>query len=223
LIAPSLLSTVYHLPLSAQELQHATNSLERQPAPGRESYSHHPHTLLCIGCPGSLKTRCLHATLTWASKTSHKAQPNLICTPTYICRQESELANNIRKATSIDEVSPKRTFPRAAKAMRRNSPWCRKACARMHCVHMGSQELSELLAGHESVGLTPTVSDMDLISLSHVETACTTIPTCATGSWASSMFRVSRSAAGALKRKARAPRSKNAICDHDHTETPKQC
>jgi hypothetical protein len=90
-------------------------------------------------------------------------------THTYVTRQETELANNIRKATSIEEVSPKRTFLQSAKAMRRNLPYYRKACARMHCVYMGSQELPELLAGHESVGLTPTVSDIDLISLSHVE------------------------------------------------------
>jgi hypothetical protein len=43
----------------------------------------------------------------------------------------------------------------------------------MHCVYMGSQELPELLAGHESVGLTPTLCDFDLdpdpISPAHSE------------------------------------------------------
>ena len=39
----------------------------------------------------------------------------------------------------------------------------------MHCVYVGPQELGELLAGHESVGLTPALHDIQPASLAHVQ------------------------------------------------------
>ncbi|KAH8623992.1 ANTH-domain-containing protein [Alternaria alternata] len=66
-------------------------------------------------------------------------------------RQESELAINIRKATSIEEVSPKSTC-RTPRERERGLYWHRKTCASMHCLHVGPQEFCLLLAGHESVG-----------------------------------------------------------------------
>ena len=67
-------------------------------------------------------------------------------------RQETELAINIRKATSIEEISPKRTCASATTPPPGAHSLYRKACASMHRLYLGPQELGVLLAGHESVG-----------------------------------------------------------------------
>lgn len=67
-------------------------------------------------------------------------------------RQETELAVSVRKATSIDEVSPKRTSVNIRLMSLILTNPHRKARASMHCLHLGSQELGFFLAGHESVG-----------------------------------------------------------------------
>lgn len=91
----------------------------------------------------------------WASKSTNipRTQADMSFMYSYAdaLRQESELAINIRKATSIEEVSPKRAFHPTVENRDRSLPRRREACSSMHCVYMGPQELPELLAGHESV------------------------------------------------------------------------
>jgi hypothetical protein len=64
--------------------------------------------------------------LTWASKYSKLLLPGKMARPypLYVhnngYRQETELAINIRKATSIEEVSPKRTPSRRPKSRDRS-------------------------------------------------------------------------------------------------------
>jgi hypothetical protein len=121
---------------------------------------------------------CLHAMLTWESKCSKflrlasMARPYPLYVHSNDYRQETELAIHIRKATSIEEVSPKRTTIRRPKSRDRGLQRRRETRARMHCVHMGPQELSELLAGHESVRLSLLSATSAPILLAHSEAAC---------------------------------------------------
>ncbi|THY31137.1 SLA2 Src like adaptor 2 [Aureobasidium pullulans] len=63
-------------------------------------------------------------------------------------KQESELAINIRKATSIEETAPKRMFT-STQLSDSTEGYLRETRSRMHCLHIRPPELAVLLGRHE--------------------------------------------------------------------------
>jgi hypothetical protein len=100
---------------------------------------------------------CLHEMLTWESKFTAACNIQLPCLYRFIAILTLPGKNRSSPSTSARPRASKKSRPNVRPSHNprprdRSLSGRRKACTSMHCVHMGSQELPELLAGHESVG-----------------------------------------------------------------------
>lgn len=136
------------------QLQHSADSLGRQLPP----------------------PRCLLAMLIWGGKITNTFDIERTC---LIIQYYYIITLATGKSRSSPSTSRR---PRASKKSRpnvrlteiprmgnRSLQQHRKACTSMYCVYVGPQELGELLAGHESVGSTPALHDIQPASLAHVQ------------------------------------------------------
>jgi hypothetical protein len=103
---------------------------------------------------------CLHAMLTWESKNPNpqdwpKWPGRILCTSIVTTTgKKRSLQSTSAKQRALKKSHPNVRPYRRPMSRDRGLQRRRETRARMHCVHMGPQELSELLAGHESVRLS---------------------------------------------------------------------
>jgi hypothetical protein len=112
--------------------------------------------------------------LTWASKLTDKLDAAAIAVPSHVYTHTLADKSRSLPSTSARQRASKKCRPsvRPTNFKTRDGSllWRRKARASMHCVHMGPQELAELLAGHESVG-RPLLQRPGLYPPGHVDSA----------------------------------------------------